>query len=107
MLVDEACGQSPCFFLSLFYHILTHYLRQSVLVKIDQWFPSSKTCYECKQVVEDLPLDVREWTCPACGAWHERDINAARNILAEGLSVSACGGSVRPVRVNARQATPQ
>ena len=77
------------------------------LVKIDQWFPSSKTCSECKQVVEDLPLDVREWTCPACGAWHDRDINAAVNILAEGLSVSACGGSVRPVRVKAPQATPQ
>ncbi len=66
------------------------------LVKIDRWYPSSKTCHDCKHVVEDLPLDVREWVCPECGTWHDRDINAARNILAEGLSVSACGGSIRP-----------
>ncbi len=76
------------------------------LVKIDRWYPSSKTCHECKHVVEDLPLDVREWVCPECGTWHDRDINAAKNILAEGLSVSACGGSVRPKRAKARRATP-
>jgi putative transposase len=76
------------------------------LVKIDRWYPSSKTCYDCKHVVEDLPLDVREWVCPECGVWHDRDINAAKNILAEGLSVSACGGSVRPVRTRVRRAAP-
>ena len=76
------------------------------LIKIDQWYPSSKTCHDCKQVVEDLPLDVREWICPACGVWHDRDINASKNILAEGLSVAACGGSARPVRAKARRATP-
>ena len=48
------------------------------LIKIDRWYPSSKTCHDCKHVVEDLPLDVREWTCPNCGTWHDRDINAAR-----------------------------
>src|SRR6266567_5677620 len=76
------------------------------LVKIDRWYPSSKTCHACKHVVEDLPLDVREWVCPACGTWHDRDSNAAKNILAEGLSVAACGGSGRPVRAKARRATP-
>lgn len=76
------------------------------LIKIDRWYPSTKTCSDCKQVVEDLSLDVREWVCPECGVWHDRDINAAQNILAEGLSVSACGGSVRPVRAKARRATP-
>ena len=76
------------------------------LVKIDRWYPSSKTCHDCKHVVEDLPLDVREWVCPKCGVWHDRDINAAKNILAEGLSVAACGGSVRPVRTRVRRATP-
>jgi len=59
------------------------------LIKIDRWYPSSKTCHDCKHVVEDLPLDVREWVCPECGVWHDRDINAANNILAEGLSVAA------------------
>jgi putative transposase len=77
------------------------------LVKIDRWYPSSKTCSDCKHVVEDLPLDVREWVCPKCGVWHDRDINASRNILAEGLSVSACGGGVRPVRAKARTGSPQ
>ena len=77
------------------------------LIQIDRWYPSSKTCHDCKHVVEDLPLDVREWVCPECGVWHDRDINAARNILAEGLSVSACGGGVRPARAKARAGNPQ
>ena len=77
------------------------------LVKIDRWYPSSKTCYDCKHVVEDLPLDVREWVCPKCGVWHDRDLNASRNILAEGLSVSACEGGVRPARAKARAGNPQ
>ncbi len=75
------------------------------IIKIDRWYPSSKTCSACGYVLADLPLDVREWTCPACGVWHERDHNAAKNVLAEGLSVSACGGSVRPVQVRAWRAT--
>src|SRR5438034_4157571 len=74
------------------------------LVKIDRFYPSSKTCSACKQVVDSLPLDIREWVCPECGVLHDRDINAAMNILAEGLSVAACGGNVRPVRAKARQA---
>ncbi len=76
------------------------------LVKIDRFYPSSKTCSACKHVLDSLTLDRREWVCPACGVVHDRDTNAARNILAEGLSVAACGGSVRPVRAKARRATP-
>jgi putative transposase len=76
------------------------------LVKIDRWYPSSKTCHSCKYVLDDLDLDVRTWECPACKTVHDRDTNAALNILAEGLSVTACGGSVRPVRAKARRATP-
>jgi putative transposase len=74
------------------------------LVKIDQWSPSSKTCFACKHVLDSLALDRREWVCPACGTVHDRDTNAALNILAEGLSVKACGGIVRPVRMRVRQA---
>lgn len=70
------------------------------LVKIDQWFASSKTCSCCGYKMESLPLSVRNWTCPACTAVHDRDVNAAINIRqqgiiklrAEGLSVPANGG---------------
>jgi putative transposase len=68
------------------------------LVKIDRWFPSSKRCGNCGHVVDKLPLDVREWDCPECGTHHDRDINAANNILAAGLAVIVCGANVRPDR---------
>jgi putative transposase len=71
------------------------------LVVVDRWFPSSKLCGACGTVAEKLPLNVREWTC-ACGAVHDRDVNAARNILAAGLAVSACGDGVRPQRESSR-----
>jgi putative transposase len=66
------------------------------LVKIDRWFPSSKRCGNCGHVVDKLPLDVREWDCPECGTHHDRDINAANNILAAGLAVIVCGANIRP-----------
>jgi putative transposase len=65
------------------------------LVKIDRWFPSSKRCGNCGHIVENLPLNVREWNCPNCGTYHDRDIRA-KNILAAGLAVSVCGATVRP-----------
>jgi putative transposase len=51
------------------------------LVQVDRWAPTSKTCSECGSVQETMPLRIREWTCD-CGVTHDRDINAARNILA-------------------------
>ena len=72
------------------------------LVKIDRWFPSSKRCGDCGHIVEKMPLSVREWDCPECGANHDRDLNAASNILAAGLAVSVCGASVRPQRNNSQ-----
>lgn len=71
------------------------------LVVVDRWFPSSKLCSTCGALAERMPLNVRTWTCQ-CGTVHDRDVNAARNILAEGLSVTACGGGVRPQRTNVR-----
>jgi putative transposase len=71
------------------------------LVVIDRWFPSSKLCGACGTVVARMPLNVREWTC-GCGTVHDRDVNAAKNILAAGLAVSACGGGVRPQRESSR-----
>ncbi|MGW2887480.1 RNA-guided endonuclease InsQ/TnpB family protein [Streptomyces griseoruber] len=71
------------------------------LIVIDRWFPSSKLCGACGTVAAKLPLNVREWTCE-CGAVHDRDVNAARTILAAGLAVSACGDGVRPQRESSR-----
>ncbi len=75
------------------------------LVKIDRWYPSSKTCSACGFVLAELDLEVREWTCPECGVWHDRDVNAAQNIEVEGLSMLACGERVRPVVARVQQAT--
>lgn len=71
------------------------------LVKVDRWLPSSKVCSACGHQLERLPLSVRSWQCPSCGTSHDRDHNAARNILAAGLAVQACGASVRPSRQKA------
>ena len=68
------------------------------LIKIDLWYPSSKRCSACGHVLDSLSLDTRHWTCPECGRVHDRDVNAAQNILAVGLTVSACGEAVRPDR---------
>lgn len=67
------------------------------LVGIDRWYPSSKLCSDCMHTVSKMPLNVRKWVCPECGSIHDRDINAARNVLAAGLAVSALGESVNPV----------
>jgi putative transposase len=71
------------------------------LIVIDRWYPSSKTCSVCGHLLAELSLGTRHWTCPSCRARHDRDINAATNILAAGLAVArgspgdACGGDVR------------
>lgn len=61
------------------------------LIVIDRWFPSSQLCSTCGRNDGKKPLSVREWTCPRCGSHHDRDVNAAKNILAAGLAVSVCG----------------
>ena len=63
-------------------------------VEIGRFFPSSKRCSCCGFVKNKLPLDVRSWECPECGTTHDRDVNAARNILAVGLTVLAFGDNV-------------
>ncbi len=67
------------------------------LITVDRWYPSSKLCSACGALRQALPLNVREWAC-GCGMTHDRDVNAARNILAAGLAdrQNACGGLVRP-----------
>ncbi|MBN6052437.1 transposase [Nonomuraea sp. RK-328] len=71
--------------------------------RIDRFFPSSKLCSSCGTLAEAMPLEVRTWRCP-CGAAHDRDVNAAVNILAAGRAerLNASGGQVRPPRAVAR-----
>jgi putative transposase len=84
------------------------------LVVIDRWYPSSKTCAACGHLLKELSLSTRHWSCPSCGARHDRDTNAAKNILAAGQAVArsnpgdACGADVRhegtpPVRPAMKQ----
>ena len=68
------------------------------IIAIDRFYPSSKTCSTCGMLQDSMPLNIRDWTCPRCGKTHDRDVNAAKNILAAGLAVSACGDGVRPSR---------
>ncbi|MFD8915741.1 RNA-guided endonuclease InsQ/TnpB family protein [Streptomyces sp. NPDC059575] len=67
------------------------------VIAIDRWFPSSRLCSACGTLRDKMPLHVRTWTCD-CGTTHDRDVNAAKNILAVGLTVSVCGAGVRPQR---------
>ncbi|MEN9502147.1 MAG: hypothetical protein RI964_1432 [Pseudomonadota bacterium] len=71
-------------------------MRGGIVVIADRFFASSKTCSaaDCGHKVDKLPLSVREWTCPVCGAIHDRDVNAAKNLeeYAVSSTVSACGG---------------
>jgi putative transposase len=67
-------------------------------VRIGRFYPSSKLCSVCGFKNDSMPLHIRKWQCPRCGVMHDRDVNAARNVLAAGLAVTACGGSVRPER---------
>jgi putative transposase len=71
------------------------------LIVIDRWYPSSKTCSACGHLLAELSLSTRTWQCPSCRARHDRDLNAAKNILAAGRAVArgspgdACGADVR------------
>ncbi|MGW5877644.1 RNA-guided endonuclease InsQ/TnpB family protein [Nocardiopsis terrae] len=76
-----------------------HRAKRTIAV-VDRWFPSSKTCSDCGHLLAKLSLGTRHWTCPACRTRHDRDVNAAKNILAAGRvaarehSGDACGAGV-------------
>ncbi|PBC92688.1 putative transposase [Streptomyces sp. Ag82_O1-15] len=67
------------------------------VIAVDRWFPSSRLCSACNTLQDRMPLNVRTWTCD-CGVTHDRDVNAAHNLLAAGLAVTVCGAGVRPQR---------
>ena len=84
---------------SMFVGMLAYKAQRAgrTFVKVNRWFPSTRACSECGALGEAEPLHVRAWTC-RCGATHDRDVNAARNILAAGTrgQVNACGAGVEP-----------
>lgn len=91
----------------MFVNFLAYKLERKAgrLIEIDRFFPSSKKCSCCGHVMDELPLDIREWDCPSCDTHHDRDGNAALNIRVEGIRilnmdggnpVPASGACVRP-----------
>jgi putative transposase len=76
------------------------------LIVVDRWLPSSRICSACGHLTDRLPLSVRIWECQRCGSCHDRDVNAAKNVLAAGRVVAACGAGVRPHRESSREGRP-
>jgi len=82
------------------------------IVKIDRFFPSSKTCNCCGYINQNLKLSMREWTCPSCHTKLDRDFNASKNILNEGYKIISSGiddyrsgGEIRPTLVGTTDET--
>lgn len=78
---------------SLFLELLQYKMKKKggKVVKINKWFPSSKTCNCCGYINKDLQLSTKEWKCPTCGMVHDRDINAAINLRKEGIRYFSAG----------------
>jgi putative transposase len=77
-----------------------------LLLEVDRWYASSRHCSMCRFSLDELRLDQREWRCPQCGTGHDRDINAARNLLTHGVRQLA-GRDDRDLRVDAGDACPE
>ena len=77
-----------------------------LLLEVDRWYASSKHCSMCRFRLDELRVDQRQWTCPRCGTCHDRDINAAQNLLTQGMRQLA-GRDDRDLRVDAGDACPE
>jgi len=78
--------------------------RGGTVIRVDRWAPTSKVCSGCGHRRGEMPLSVRSWTCPECGSEHDRDVNAARNVLALGRGTASMRGDERDS--GAAQAAP-
>ena len=80
--------------LGTFYNMLEYKANwnDKTIVKIDRFFPSSKTCNKCNYIKQDLSLKDRSWTCISCNTNHDRDLNASLNILKQGLNILSGSG---------------
>ena len=77
-----------------------------LLLEVDRWYASSRHCSVCRFRLDELRLDQRQWKCPKCGACHDRDINAAQNLLTQGMRQLA-GRDDRDLCVDARDSCPE
>lgn len=92
--------------LGTFYSMLEYKCdwNEKIFIKIDRFFPSSKTCSNCGWINQNLTLSIRKWVCPSCNEPHDRDFNASKNILNQGLktlSVSGIESDVKQKQVKA------
>jgi len=69
--------------------------RGGTVIRVDRWAPTSKVCSGCGHSMGEMPLSVRSWTCPGCGSEHDRDVNAAKNVLALGRGTASMRGDER------------
>jgi putative transposase len=74
------------------------------VIQIDRWYPSSKTCSSCFHLMSSLDISIREWTCPVCGVHHDRDVNAAKNILRQGLNILSGLGTKSDIKQKPKEA---
>lgn len=94
--------------LGMFYTMLEYKSKwnDKSFVKIDRFFPSSKTCSNCGWINQDLNLSIREWTCPSCNEHHDRDLNASKNILKQGINILSGFGIESDIKQKQEEASP-
>ena len=94
--------------LGMFYTMLEYKSKwnDKSFVKIDRFFPSSKTCSNCGWIKQDLNLSIREWTCPSCNEHHDRDLNASKNILKQGINILSGYGIESDIKQKQEEALP-
>jgi putative transposase len=94
--------------LGMFYKMLEYKSKwnDKSFVKIDRFFPSSKTCSNCGWIYQDLNLSIREWTCNSCNEHHDRDLNAAKNILKQGINILSGYGIESDTKQKQEEALP-
>jgi putative transposase len=94
--------------LGMFYNMLEYKCEwnDKQFVKIDRFFPSSKTCSKCGWINQNLTLNIREWTCSSCNEHHDRDINASKNILIQGLKILSGLGTNSDIKQKQVEALP-
>jgi putative transposase len=94
--------------LKIFYNMLEYKSNwnDKIIVKINRFFPSSKTCNVCNYIKEDLTLKEREWACPNCNSIHDRDFNASINIKKQGLKILSGSGIESDIKQKRSEALP-